>query len=145
MSGVRVASVFLLAAAVGVGGGCGGGGGNDNAKTASTGTSSTSTRPASPAAAVTVKMKEYIFIPENLEVKRGATLDVRNEGQIAHNLTIENSPDPEKPGPKLAGTPTFLPGKTEKLKVDLRPGKYSFVCTVPGHRDQGMRGRITVK
>ena len=154
MTGVRVASVFLLAAAVGIGGGCGGGGGNDNAKTASTSTSSstpsTSTssstpKPASPAGAVTVKMKEYIFIPESLEVKRGTTLDVRNDGQIAHNLTIQNTPDPDKTGPKLAGTPTFLPGKTEKLKVDLRPGKYSFVCTVPGHKDQGMKGRITVK
>lgn len=145
MNVVRIASVLLVAAVVGVIGGCGGGGGDNNAKTASTDTSSTTPTPASPAAAVTVKMQEYIFIPENLEVKRGATLDVKNQGQIAHNLTIQDTPDPDKTGPKLAGTPTFLPGKTENLKVDLPPGKYSFVCTVPGHKDQGMKGRIAVK
>ncbi len=146
MNRVRMASVLLLLAAVGVGGGCGGG--DDEAKTASTDTSTTNTtttKPASPARTVTVSMKEYIFIPENLDVKRGTTLDVKNDGQIGHNLTIEKSPDPEKPGPELAATSTFLPGKTEKLKVDLQAGKYSFVCTVPGHRDQGMRGRIAVK
>lgn len=148
MNRVRMASVLLLLAAVGVGGGCGGDG-NDEAKTASTDTSTTTstttTKPASPAGAVTVSMKEYIFIPENLEVKRGTTLNVKNDGQIGHNLTIEKSSDPDKPGPELAATSTFLPGKAEKLTVDLQPGKYSFVCTVPGHRDQGMRGRIAVK
>ena len=147
MNGVRMVGVLFLVAAVGVVGGCGGDG-DDNATTATTNTTdttTTSTKPTSPAAAVTVSMKEYIFIPENLEVKRGTTLDVKNDGQIAHNLTIENSPDPEKAGAKLAATSTFLPGKEEKLTVDLNPGKYSFVCTVPGHRDQGMKGRIAVK
>ncbi len=32
---------------------------------------------------------------------------------------------------------------TARLRID-EPGKYTFFCTVPGHRDGGMEGTITV-
>jgi plastocyanin len=33
---------------------------------------------------------------------------------------------------------------TDAEKVDLKPGSYTFYCTVPGHRAQGMQGTIKV-
>jgi plastocyanin len=87
-------------------------------------------------------MTEYEFTPRTIPVRSGTELTVRNDGQIAHNLTIKKSAGSST---KLAGTDSFLGGKSEKLKVDLSPGRYAMVCTVPGHEQLGMVGSIIVK
>jgi len=35
-------------------------------------------------------------------------------------------------------------GGTSKVVVTLKPGKYTFYCTVPGHEAAGMKGTLTV-
>ena len=45
----------------------------------------------------------------------------------------------------LAGTDSFLKGDSEHLRVDLPPGRYVMVCTVPGHRELGMVGTLAVR
>jgi len=86
-------------------------------------------------------MTDYAFTPGSARVQRGAELTVRNDGQVAHNLTVE------RPGSssELTGTDTFLGGRSEKLRIDLTPGRYRMVCTVPGHEQRGMTGTLTVK
>ena len=121
-----VAASLLLPTAVG----CGGNG--------TTGGSTT-------AGGATVKMTEYEFRPSRLTVRRGTEITVVNDGQIAHNLTIEQGRNPRKQSKELAGTSSFLPGRSKHLKVDLEPGRYVMACTVPGHRELGMVGFITVK
>jgi len=37
------------------------------------------------------------------------------------------------------------PGATSKVKLTLKPGKYTFYCPVPGHRQAGMQGTLTVQ
>jgi plastocyanin len=88
-----------------------------------------------------VVMAEYRFAPGNATVKRGAELTVRNDGQIAHDLTLEQSPSNQR----LIGTDTFLSGDSGKLRVDLPPGRYKMVCTVPGHEQRGMVGTLRVR
>ena len=89
-----------------------------------------------------VVMTEYEFTPRTVTVKRGTELNVRNDGQIAHNLTVERS----TPGSeKLIGTDSFLGGRSAKLRVDLPPGRYKLVCTVPGHEQLGMVGSLAVR
>ena len=36
-------------------------------------------------------------------------------------------------------------GGVSKLNADLKPGNYTFFCSVPGHREGGMAGKLTVK
>src|SRR5664280_2683101 len=43
----------------------------------------------------------------------------------------------------LGATPTFA-GGTRVLTLKLKPGKYAFYCSVPGHRQGGMEGTLTV-
>jgi plastocyanin len=88
-----------------------------------------------------VVMSEYEFTPRAATVKRGTELNVRNDGEIAHNLTIGRSGS----AAKLIGTASFLGGRSEKLRVDLPPGRYQMVCTVPGHEQLGMAGSLAVK
>jgi uncharacterized cupredoxin-like copper-binding protein len=37
------------------------------------------------------------------------------------------------------------PGKTSSISLTLKAGKYTFYCPVPGHRQLGMKGTLTVK
>ena len=43
----------------------------------------------------------------------------------------------------LGATPTFK-GGSRTLTLKLKPGTYKFFCTVPGHRQAGMEGTLTV-
>ena len=36
-------------------------------------------------------------------------------------------------------------GGSQSEKIDLKPGTYTFYCSVTGHRSQGMEGTLTVK
>ena len=36
-------------------------------------------------------------------------------------------------------------GGVSQFEADLKPGEYAFFCSVPGHREGGMEGKLTVK
>jgi plastocyanin len=144
---LRILALVAVALTVALATGCGGDdGGSDTSATTDTATDTT-TEPSDSAGGGTtaVSMDEFSFDPKDLTVSRGDTLDVKNDGAVAHNLTIEKGSDPNEKSDKLAGTSTFQGGNSEELTVDVEPGKYAMVCTVSGHRDAGMVGTITVK
>ena len=60
---------------------------------------------------------------------------MQNPSPIDHDIAIEG----DGKGP-VVGT-----GGTSQFKTTLKPGKYTFLCTVPGHADGGMKGELTVK
>ena len=93
----------------------------------------------------TVVMSDYEFHPRELPVRRDESVTVLNEGGTAHNLTIERGPDPTRETDELAGTDSFLKGDSEVLRLNLPPGRYAMVCTVPGHRELGMTGTLVVR
>jgi plastocyanin len=59
-----------------------------------------------------------------------------NRGSIRHTFTVKSKNfDLEAPGKNDT--------KTGDLNLDA-PGTYDFVCTVPGHEQAGMKGKIVV-
>jgi len=93
----------------------------------------------------TVVLDDFEFEPQDVTVRQGDTLTILNEGGTAHNLTVERGPNPRRETDELAGTDSFLKGDSEHLRVNLRPGNYVMVCTVPGHRALGMVGHFRVR
>ena len=68
------------------------------------------------------------------------TISMTNASGIAHNIAIQQGTS----GAVLGHTPVTTKG-TDTLKLDLKPGTYTFFCEVPGHRAAGMFGTLTVK
>ncbi|MFI5009294.1 MAG: plastocyanin/azurin family copper-binding protein [Solirubrobacterales bacterium] len=66
------------------------------------------------------------------------TIEFTNMAPLQHNVTVESS------GSTLGATPTFS-GATKSLTLDLKAGTYTFFCSVPGHRQGGMQGTLTVQ
>jgi plastocyanin len=66
------------------------------------------------------------------------TLQSTNKSSTPHDIAIQGNGVNDK-GPIVSG------GKTSTVKVTLKPGAYTFYCSVPGHRQAGMQGKITVK
>jgi plastocyanin len=80
------------------------------------------------------------FTSTSLTAKAGkVTITFTNMSPVMHNLTIEQGTS----GSVVGATPTFK-GGTKTLTVKLKPGTYTFFCSVPGHRDAGMKGTLTV-
>jgi plastocyanin len=80
-----------------------------------------------------------LFDKEELSAKAGkVTIDFDNPSPIEHNVVIE------KDGKELAGFEPITEGE-ESLSADLKPGSYTFICSVPGHAEAGMEGTLTVE
>jgi uncharacterized cupredoxin-like copper-binding protein len=96
--------------------------------------------PAGGAKTVKVSEKEFsIALASGNELKAGKySFQVANVGKIQHDLAIEGG------GIKESRTPLIDAGQSKDLQVDLKPGKYKFYCTVPGHAQSGMRVEVTV-
>jgi mono/diheme cytochrome c family protein len=60
-----------------------------------------------------------------------------NQAPIQHNIAVKNGVT--KLGPVVGN------GGTSRFSVDLRPGRYTFFCSVPGHEAGGMKGELTVE
>lgn len=67
------------------------------------------------------------------------TIDFDNPSSTPHNVAIEDSA-----GKKIAETKTISEGETS-TKVELEPGTYTFFCSIPGHREGGMEGTLTIE
>jgi mono/diheme cytochrome c family protein len=73
------------------------------------------------------------------------TLEMPNMSGVDHNLALETGEGGASvKGAKVGATPIIAKG-TAKVSVTLKPGTYTFFCEVPGHRQAGMYGTLTVK
>jgi plastocyanin len=66
------------------------------------------------------------------------TINSLNESSVDHDIAVEGNGVNEK-------GEIVKDGGTSTLEADFQPGEYTFFCTVPGHREGGMEGKLTVK
>ncbi|MEI6663080.1 MAG: plastocyanin/azurin family copper-binding protein [Actinomycetes bacterium] len=66
------------------------------------------------------------------------TITSVNKASIPHNIALEGA------GANAVG-PIVQNGGVSKITVTVKAGKYTFYCSVPGHRQAGMQGTLTVK
>lgn len=94
-------------------------------------------QPSATAVAVTAgKPAEFKFTLSKKTVPKGlVSFKVTNRGMIAHDFKIA--------GKKTAALKT---GKTQTISVRFaKAGKYTYLCTLPGHAAGGMKGVLVVK
>jgi plastocyanin len=79
------------------------------------------------------------FDREALEARAGrVTLTMENPSSVPHNVSIEGR------GVNKQGK-TVGEGGTSTVGATLEAGRYEFYCSVPGHRQDGMEGTLTVR
>lgn len=85
---------------------------------------------------VTVTTTEFAFDPDGftLPADMATTVVLQNEGAVEHDITIEAT------DVKTHANATT----TEQADVTLPAGDYVLFCSVPGHREAGMEGTVTV-
>jgi uncharacterized cupredoxin-like copper-binding protein len=109
---------------------------------ATTGTPVPSSSPAAKAGG-TVKLAadpggQLSYDAKQLSTKAGKVKVLfTNASPVEHDVTIAQG------STVLGATPAFT-GGTKSVAVTLAPGKYTFYCSVPGHRQAGMEGTLSV-
>jgi plastocyanin len=66
------------------------------------------------------------------------TIDMKNPSALQHDVAIEGN------GVNATGK-VVGQGGTSTVTATLKPGKYTFFCSVDSHRQAGMEGTLTVK
>jgi uncharacterized cupredoxin-like copper-binding protein len=79
------------------------------------------------------------FDKKSLDAKAGdVTLVASNPSPVPHNISVEGHGIDEHG--KTVGQ-----GGSSTVQAKLAPGEYAFYCSVPGHRQGGMEGALTVR
>ncbi|HEX8207689.1 MAG TPA: c-type cytochrome [Solirubrobacteraceae bacterium] len=67
------------------------------------------------------------------------TIRSPNPSSTPHNIALEG------PGVSDAVGDVVQGGGTSEIKATVKKGSYTFFCTVEGHREGGMEGKLTIK
>jgi plastocyanin len=81
---------------------------------------------------------QLAWSPTTLSAKAGqVTVELDNPSAVSHDIEIEGDGVEEKSDLVAEGTAS--------VTANLKPGTYEYYCTVPGHKEAGMDGTLTVK
>ena len=115
-----------------------------------------------PARTVTVVMSDdegaMKFTPDRLDIKKGEQVRfvIQNKGALKHEFTLASVKDNDKHAEMMKKFPdrehddpnakSVDPGKTAEMVWRFtKTGTFEFACLIPGHREAGMHGTVTVK
>jgi plastocyanin len=80
------------------------------------------------------------YASDTAEAKAGkVTVNFTNPQPLTHDVAIEDASG------KTVGKTELIAEGSDSATVNLKPGEYTYYCTVPGHREAGMEGTLTVK
>ena len=80
------------------------------------------------------------FEPPRLAAEAGTiTLAYDNPSPITHNIFLQDTEETV-----IAESESIAEGEVE-ISAELPPGEYFYYCDIPGHRDGGMEGTLTVQ
>jgi uncharacterized cupredoxin-like copper-binding protein len=127
-----VAALALVLLAAVVFAACGGGGGGGSS-------SSGYQEPKGPATeTIAIQAGNFYFKPDTITAAPGIAKITMTAANGIHDLVFDGA----YPGFLLEADGG---GGAQSKKIDLKPGKYTFYCDIPGHRAAGMQGTLTVK
>lgn len=83
---------------------------------------------------------DLAYTSDSATAKSGqVTIELENPQALSHDVAIEG-PEGEE-----IGKTEIVSESSASTTVELEPGEYTFYCTVPGHREAGMEGTLTVE
>jgi uncharacterized cupredoxin-like copper-binding protein len=83
---------------------------------------------------------ELAYTTKSATTKAGqVTVEFNNPQSLTHDVAIEG------PSGEVVGKTELIASGSDSTTVNLKAGTYHFFCTVPGHREAGMEGTLTVK
>lgn len=133
---VSVASVALLV-------GCGGSSSSSSSSTttgATTGTASSGNTSSGGGTQLHISAdpQQLKYNTNHLTAKAGkVTITMTNPSPLQHDIAIK--------GGVNAKGPVVGQGGKSVVTINLKPGKYTFYCTVDGHEAAGMNGELDVQ
>jgi len=81
------------------------------------------------------------FVQKDVKAKAGqVSIEFTNPQSLSHDVEVEDAS-----GEDVGATELIADSKTTATIDNLKPGKYTFYCSVPGHREAGMEGTLTVE
>jgi nitrite reductase (NO-forming) len=86
---------------------------------------------------IAITASEFRFSPTNIQAAVGqkVTLTLDNTGVVEHDVTI----------PSIGFTLLAKPGQSASGEFTFdKPGVVDFFCSIPGHKDAGMKGTLTI-
>jgi plastocyanin len=86
---------------------------------------------------ITIRATDFKFEPGQIKMAGPGDLSIKmeNKGALEHDLVIEGVPGVLLVKAGATGSRTFKIPKS---------GTYNVVCSLPGHKDAGMKGTLTV-
>ena len=82
---------------------------------------------------------DLVYEQDSVTAKAGpAKIELDNRSEVGHDVSIEEGGDE-------LGKTEIVSASLTSTTLDLKPGRYVFFCSVPGHRDAGMEGDLTIK
>lgn len=123
--------------------GCGGGDDNNDAGSSAAPAETTTTEASSGGGGgelqLTAVKEGLAYDKKTLSASAGSvTITMKNDSSLSHDVSIQGS------GVNEMGN-AVGEGDTSTVSADLKPGTYTFYCSVDGHEAAGMKGALTVK
>lgn len=107
---------------------------------------------------VTIQAINAYFVPDNITIPAGKMVELKLENMDGqeHDLQVDGlevemmsggamDATHESGGPGMLAVHTLANETSSVVFMATKPGTYDFYCTLPGHKDAGMVGKLTVE